>query len=629
MHYSILIAVLLWLLPAPILRSQTINDFFDSSQLQELFVTIDPGDWKTLRDNYLENTYYRCDMEWRGIKLTGCGIRSRGSGSRSPIKPGLTLDFSRFNSSQRLLGQKSVVLRNLSQDASTMRERLSERLFGRMGLPYSREAHARLYINGEYFGLYLMVEPIDKRFLKTRFGNDAGYLFEMQPWTTYRFEYLGDDPGLYVPGYFEPKTHEDEPEAEELVALIRDINLTPDAEFAAVMSRRIDLNAFITHVALEQFLDNWDSILGDGGMTNFYFYRCPVDNRWTVLVWDQDAAFSSVERPIFAGTEGNVLIRRALSIPEVRQRYLEALRQATEIATEDGWLMRELESAYQQVRLAAREDPNRVCSVEGVIDRCGAETFESAVDDLRDILRRRPAFVDSAVMPLLYHPREAPWLHQGDVRNLASGDAVLTPGSLAEVKLNGAVDGAGRPMAYPLPVDIAGVSVWVDGRAAPILSLSPAAAIFQVPFELACGPKPVAVKHHGVASNTVMVESRPSCTGVFGVSHATGVLVSPAAPARAGSMVVIYATGLGPVNKQAVTGWGAPAAPLLGFTEAVSVLVGDLPATVIWAGLTPGLAGLHQMIVELPRDLPSGARDVRLLILMNGEPGAPFPLAVN
>jgi uncharacterized protein (TIGR03437 family) len=619
------IAVLLWLLPLSALKSQTIDDFFDRSQLQELRVTIDPAGWQTLRDNYLENTYYRCDVEWQGIRLTGCGLRSRGSGSRSPIKPGLTLDFSRFNSSQRLVGLKSVVLRNLSQDATAMRERISERLFARMGLPYSREAHAKLYINGEYFGLYLMVEPIDKRFLKTRFGDDSGYLFEMQPWTTYRFEYLGGDPGLYIPDLFEPKTHEDEPEGEKLVALIRDVNQATDAEFAAAASKHLDLKAFITHVAVEQFLDNWDSILADGGMTNFYFYRRMADNRWTLIVWDQDAAFSSVERPIFAGTEGNVLIRRALELPEVRRRYLEALRQASEIV--EDWALAELEQTYHQIRTAAREDPNRVCSVDGVIGRCDAETFEAAVDYLRVVIRRRPGFVMAQVAALLIPPQGAPWLRQGDVQNPASGEAVLTPGSLATVKLRGAVDGSGRPLAYPLPEDIDGVSVWIGEQAAPILALTASEAVFQVPCKLACGPVPVVVKHHGVPSNTVMVEARPSCSGIFGITHATGILVSPSQPAKPGELLVIYATGLGPVSAMARTGWGAPYSPLLGFEEAVTVQAGNLPARILWSGLTPGLAGIHQVIAELPAGLPAGQH--RLTVLMNGEPGTPFPLPVN
>ena len=64
------------------------------------------------------------------------------------------MDFDRYTSDQKFLGLKSFVLRNNTQDASNMHERLSMLLFRRLGLPASREAHTKLYINNEYAGLY-------------------------------------------------------------------------------------------------------------------------------------------------------------------------------------------------------------------------------------------------------------------------------------------------------------------------------------------------------------------------------------------------------------------------------------------------------------------------------------------
>ena len=306
--------------------AQTPQDFFRDDTVKEIRLAVAPADWRTLQERYLEDTYYPADFEWNGIAIPRIGIKSRGSGSRSPIKPSLNLDFSRYSSSQRFLTMKSFILRNLSQDASMMHERLTLLLFARAGLPSLRSVHTRLYINGEYFGLFLAVEPIEKRFLATRVGEDTGYLYQMQ-WTGtgYAFEYLGGDPDLYVPRLFEPKTREDAPDAGYLVEMIRTMNQAPDSEFAAAVGKYIDLPAFVSHVAAEQFLAEADGVLGESGMTNFYFYRRSADDRSLFFVWDKDGTFNNSYWSIWNNTERNVLMRRSLGVPELRRRFLDTV----------------------------------------------------------------------------------------------------------------------------------------------------------------------------------------------------------------------------------------------------------------------------------------------------------------
>src|SRR5439155_8468449 len=150
-------------------------------------------------------------------------MRSRGTGSRSGVKPGLRVDFDRYVTEQTFLGLKSFILRNNTQDPSNLHERLSMHLFRRMNLPAPREAHTRLFVNNEYVGLYTIVESGDKAFLKRQFDEDEGYLFkydyptDAQP---YRFEYRGSDPQLYVPLPFKPETHESDPKPDFIEQLI-------------------------------------------------------------------------------------------------------------------------------------------------------------------------------------------------------------------------------------------------------------------------------------------------------------------------------------------------------------------------------------------------------------------------
>ena len=136
--------------------------------LQEVRLLINSKDWNALRTNYLDNTYYPCDFTWNGITVRNVGIRSRGLGSRNSTKPGLRVDFDRYSSQQKFLGLKSVILDNVTQDPSSMKERLTTMFLAKMGQPASRETHARLHVNNQYFSLYVIVESIDKDFLSGR-----------------------------------------------------------------------------------------------------------------------------------------------------------------------------------------------------------------------------------------------------------------------------------------------------------------------------------------------------------------------------------------------------------------------------------------------------------------------------
>src|SRR3954469_20521399 len=110
------------------------DPFFDDSVLHEIHITINSRDWAALKEHFLENTYYPSDFRWNDTTVRNIGIRSRGTGSRSGVKPGLRVDFDRYTTDQKFLGLKSFILRNNTQDETGMRERISMLLFRRLGM---------------------------------------------------------------------------------------------------------------------------------------------------------------------------------------------------------------------------------------------------------------------------------------------------------------------------------------------------------------------------------------------------------------------------------------------------------------------------------------------------------------
>ncbi len=600
--------------------AQTAADFFDDAVLHEIRLRLHPADWQRLRDRFLEDTDYPCELTWRGLVARNAGVRSRGLGSRSGVKPGLRVGFDRYEASQEFLGLKSVILRNNTQDPSMLRERLSMLLFRRMGLAAPREAHARLYINDEYFGLYTIVESIDRAFLRRSFGEDGGHLYEYRWTESYDFQYRGPDPSRYSPSPFKPETRERDPDPAPLEALIRIINQASDADFSRSVGEYLDLRLFLAHVAVENFLAETDGFVGDFGANNFYLYRLQGRTLSQMIPWDKSETFRAANHPILWNMDGNVLTRRSLAQADLRRAYLESLVKAAVLAGgPGGWFEQELLRQYNQVRASAREDANKQCPESGGLKPCSNEEFEAEVARMRGFAQQRSAFVlrEAAAAGFQLAPA-APRLNEAGVANAASNVAgPVAPGSLVTLYGRGLANQTAQASSLPLPVSLGGVSVLFNGLAAPLLFVSPSQVNSQAPWELAPGATPVTVLLDGLPGNTVTVDVAPVSPAVFGVVHADFTAVSQDRPARAGDIVILLANGLGPVTRPVGTGQPAPAGPLALTLETPAIRLDGRAAEVLFSGLTPGFVGLYQVNVRIPAGIAAGAR-IPLVLSIGG-----------
>lgn len=372
--------------------------FFDDSVLHEIRFTINSKDWQTLKDNYLSNEYYPCDFEWKGIKVRNVGIRSRGTGSRSGVKPGLRIDFDRYTSGQKFLGLKSFVLRNNSQDNTNLHERLSMLLFRRMGEQAPRETHAKMYVNDQYVGLFTVVESIDKDFLKKNMGEDSGYLYKYDypaDGTPYYFEDRGADGAAYVPLPFKPETNETNPRPEFIAQWVQAVNQSSSAAFQANVGEYIDFTKFLTHVAVEVFIGDYDGFIGNYGINNFYTYRFNNQKRFQLIPWDKSEAFKAgPESSIFHNlndvpdAQRNRLVTKLLAYPEWYAKYLDILNAIAASAADGNWMEQEITREYNQIRDAARADTQKPFS---------NDEFEAAIQGLLGFARNRPTLVNQQV----------------------------------------------------------------------------------------------------------------------------------------------------------------------------------------------------------------------------------------
>jgi spore coat protein CotH len=359
------------------------DPFFDGSVLHDLYLTINSRDWSSLKEHFTENTYYPADFKWNSTTVRNIGIRSRGTGSRSGVKPGLRLDFDRYTTDQKFLGLKSFILRNNTQDPSGMRERLGMAMFKRLGMVAEREAHARLFINSVYVGLFTIVESIDKTFLTKTFNENDGHLYEYSfdnaSTSVFDFGYPGAEPALYVPVPFKAETQESDPQGEVFERLFWTANVASDAVWRSSIEEFLDMKKFIRHLAIENFLAEQDGLTGDYGPNNFYIYRFLNTNRFQLIPWDKsntfwESASYSILRNIEDGTESkrNRLVIRALKENDLRELWLNTILEcadsimqpaapatATTAAVTTPWLQYEVTRIAAQIQAANAADPSR------------------------------------------------------------------------------------------------------------------------------------------------------------------------------------------------------------------------------------------------------------------------------
>jgi spore coat protein CotH len=380
---------------AAVASAQTTDDLFSTATLQRLDLELHSADWAKLKENFQTNTYYPADLLWNGQAVRNVGIRSRGRGSRNANKPGLKIDFDRYATGQKFLGLKALVLDNLTQDPSGIHESVSMAFYARLGIPTPRETHVRLYVRGEFIGLYALVESVDKAFLARIYGligedtQNDGWLYEFVWQEDWRFTDFGTDLAPYKLR-FDATTHESRPDEDKyrrIQELITLANQTSEDRFVEVIGPRFDLPGFIRFVAAQAFLGDSDGFLGAFGMNNFYLYRLENQDQHILIAWDTDNTFWGPTFPI-RPDDTNVLMQKLMRIPEYHALWYAEIARAAQLAEADGWLQAQIARNVQLIDAAMREDPSKPYSTN---------SYEGEAGEMLSFARDRLTYVKCAL----------------------------------------------------------------------------------------------------------------------------------------------------------------------------------------------------------------------------------------
>jgi hypothetical protein len=311
-----------------------------------------------------------------GIKIKGgCGS-SRDLSEKASFKVNLAWDdpaVAGCPDGARIAGQRTLALDNGVQDPTSSNQRLGFEFYEAMGVAAPRTASARLYVNGAYWGVYTLVETVERRMLSRWYPSDRGMLYEGSyacDLVTANLPVDGGDSACltreFRPGPCDDPRPGDDPRTyEPLRGLIADIDALVPGDYVQPVERFLALDEYLSQWAADAVLRNWDSYTF-ATINNYRVYHDPALDRWHLVQTGIDQIMGIDDRrdpPRFDPlAPSGRLARKCLQDPACKARFARRLREAAAIF-EAMQLHRRASAIQTQLRADLERDPRREFSM--------------------------------------------------------------------------------------------------------------------------------------------------------------------------------------------------------------------------------------------------------------------------
>ncbi|MHC3130231.1 MAG: CotH kinase family protein, partial [Candidatus Bathyarchaeota archaeon] len=417
------------------------NVFFDDSYIHEIRLYFDDPNWyDTLYAGHDSNRstadpYFPARFVSQGIEIDPVGARFKGlstfgfgggffwggGGEDEHIKKPFRIDFNMYDEGDgeetTFFGLKKLNLNNGALDPSLIREKLFMD-FASNYVPAPRSVFTRVYVNDEYYGLYLAMEHIDNTFVESRFGNDEdGNLYKVESLGT--LSYLGPDPETYN-GHYELKNNEEINDWSDLIWLTNVLTNTPISELPDKLEPIFDVESAMYSIALLDLFVSGDSYIGNA--RNYYLYDRSDTGQFTHLLWDANLVFGNfgfgmgmrsgadpAEYGVFppsamagfgfggggffgppgGGEEPDntlTLIKNVMAVESYNRTYLRALAQMLREGFDADSINARIQELADLIRDEVYNDPNLWTN---------PEDFEPELEAITDFVESRAAYVNT------------------------------------------------------------------------------------------------------------------------------------------------------------------------------------------------------------------------------------------
>jgi hypothetical protein len=330
------------------------GDLYDLDTFRTFFLEVDSDDWdEELRVFRMSDVVIPATLTVDGRKYKDVGLHSRDVDHARHVQPTFKrpfcISFDDLDPKQRFIGRRSLRLLNANGDVTAMGPVLYSAIAGPFA-PTPKANFVRVVVNGESWGVYLNVEPIDETFWETRFKAPPKYVFNAyNARMRSGLEDLGDEPGLFRRAYA-LQGRDDLKAWPKLIELVKRLNQGPLNGLEDRLKPILDVDGALRMLAVETVLVNYDGYGFTGSLALFcddegVFHVAPrrIDRAFrappgtkTPTPAEKQALAQFVPPQLdplhSAADETKPLYRRLLAVPALRERYLQYVREIADKA---------------------------------------------------------------------------------------------------------------------------------------------------------------------------------------------------------------------------------------------------------------------------------------------------------
>ena len=293
--------------------NQPSDSLFKENNLPILEIDLPTGALNYINSDPSAEIYVEGSLTYNGETISPIGIRYKGSvgafvgglsgedwlnpsGRKTATKLSMKfkIDWKGYHST--FYNLKTLQLHSMNLDNSQMHDRLGYWLFRKMGVPAPRCIHTKLYINGEYNGLFSLVEQIDEQFTEYHFSDGSGNLYK-EVWPLKSDNSIQSDRNFYQ-GLITNKIQGTN--IDIIKSFAENILNADESEIQTVIDHHMDLNKTIALAVVDRAIRNddgpfhWYCDWGSCQPHNFFWYENPTNNKVHLIPWDLDNAFENI-----------------------------------------------------------------------------------------------------------------------------------------------------------------------------------------------------------------------------------------------------------------------------------------------------------------------------------------------
>ena len=393
----------------------------DSIQVIEIFFSFSNWDAQLDANEATETYIYADSIRINGTSFDSCGVRYKGNSSYNPSnqKNPLRLELNTIKANQDYQGFTDIKLSNGYKDPSMIREILTYQILENyMDCP--RSNFARVYINGQYRGVYTNNESIKDDFNEAHYYADDTY-FKCNPvggagpggGTSPDLKYLGTDSTSYFNGYELKSTYG----WNRLVTLCNTLN----NDFQNIEST-LDIDRAIWMLAFNNVLVNLDSY--NGAFRQNYYISWDKNGRFVPTVWDVNMSFGgfpggtgsgaftpSALDPFSNSTSVNhPLIQQIMANPLYKRMYMAHVRTMVQEMFENGQYETWAQSLMALADSSVQADPYKFYSYNQFLNSLttavagGGPGGGSSIPGIKALMDARAQFFSTNAAYLLQAP---------------------------------------------------------------------------------------------------------------------------------------------------------------------------------------------------------------------------------